>query len=142
MPRQLSVKYRGAIHHIMSRGDRREDIFADEVDRQDLLKTVAEACQKKLGEHHAGALRRETAELKAERIVAEEWRRLGWTEADLARRHKSDPAKLELATRLRRETTLTVKAIAAPLHLGTSKTARRRLQQRKGEQNANQVQMF
>ncbi len=37
----------------MSRGDRREDIFADEVDRQDLLKTVAEACQKKLDEHHA-----------------------------------------------------------------------------------------
>ncbi len=89
-----------------------------------------------------GALRRETAEVKAERIVAEELRRLGWTEADLARRHKSDPAKLALAARLRRETTLTVKAIAARLHLGTWKTARTRLQQREGQQNANQMQMF
>ncbi len=29
----------------MDRGDRREDIFGNEVDRQDLLKTLAEACQ-------------------------------------------------------------------------------------------------
>ena len=28
----------------MSRGDRREDIFLDDADRQDFLKTVAEAC--------------------------------------------------------------------------------------------------
>jgi hypothetical protein len=30
----------------MSRGDRREDIFNDDVDRQDFIKTLAEACQK------------------------------------------------------------------------------------------------
>jgi hypothetical protein len=30
----------------MSRGDRREDIFLKDVDRQDFLKTLAEACQK------------------------------------------------------------------------------------------------
>jgi putative transposase len=30
----------------MSRGDRREDIFLDDVDRQDFLKTLAEAWQK------------------------------------------------------------------------------------------------
>ena len=28
------------------RGDRREDIFVDDVDRQDFLKTLADACQK------------------------------------------------------------------------------------------------
>ncbi len=31
---------------VMSRGDRREDIFLDDVDRQDFIKTLAEACQK------------------------------------------------------------------------------------------------
>ncbi len=56
---------------------------------------------------------------------------------------KSDPPKLELAGRLRWETTLTVKAIAARLHLGTWKSARTRLQQRKGKENANeQMQML
>jgi hypothetical protein len=29
-----------AIHHIMSRGDRREDVFLDDVDRQDFLKML------------------------------------------------------------------------------------------------------
>jgi hypothetical protein len=32
----------------MSRGDRRENIYLDDVDRQDFLKTLAEACQKTL----------------------------------------------------------------------------------------------
>ena len=45
MPRQVRVQYPGAIYHVMSRGDRREDIFIDDVDRQDFLKTLAEACQ-------------------------------------------------------------------------------------------------
>jgi hypothetical protein len=30
----------------MSRGDQREDIFLDDVDRHDFVKTLAEACQK------------------------------------------------------------------------------------------------
>ena len=46
MPRKLRVQYPRAIDHVMSRGDRREDIFLDDVDHQDFLKTPAEACQK------------------------------------------------------------------------------------------------
>ena len=38
-------------------------------------------------------------------------------------RRKSDPAKLALAVRLRRKTTLSIKAIAQRLRLGTSKSA-------------------
>jgi hypothetical protein len=30
----------------MSRGDRKDAIYLDDVDRQDFLKTLAEACQK------------------------------------------------------------------------------------------------
>jgi REP-associated tyrosine transposase len=76
-----------------------------------------------LGEHHSGELRRGSAEAKAERIVAEELKRRRWREADLRRRPKSDADKLEIGARLRRETTLTLKAIAARVHLGTSKAA-------------------
>ncbi len=30
MPRQFRIEYEGAIYHVLSRGDRREDIFWDE----------------------------------------------------------------------------------------------------------------
>jgi hypothetical protein len=45
MLRAMQVEYPGAIYQVMDRGDRREDISINDVDRQDLLKTLAEACQ-------------------------------------------------------------------------------------------------
>ena len=58
MPRAMRVEYPGAIYHVMDRGDRQEDIFVDDVDRQDLLKTLAEACQKTGWQAHAYCLMR------------------------------------------------------------------------------------
>src|SRR4051812_7473163 len=58
MPRKLRVEYAGALYHVMSRGDRREDIFLDDVDRQDFIKTLAEACQKTGWRVHAYCLMR------------------------------------------------------------------------------------
>ena len=58
MPRKLRVEYPDAIYHVMSRGDRREDIFLDDVDRQDFIKTLAEACQKTGWRVHAYCLMR------------------------------------------------------------------------------------
>jgi len=71
-----------------------------------------------LGQHHFGQMRLEVAQAKAERIVGEELRRLGWQQADLGWRPKRDRRKLQIAVRLRQETTLSVKQIAARLHLG------------------------
>ena len=70
-----------------------------------------------------GQLRLETAAAKGERIIAEEPGRLCWQEADWVSRRKHDPAKLAIAQRLRKETTLSVKQIAARLHLGTTRSA-------------------
>ena len=56
MPRKLRIEYPGAIYHVMSRGNRRQDIFLDDVDRHDFLKTLAEACQKTAWEVHAFCL--------------------------------------------------------------------------------------
>src|SRR5437762_4886540 len=53
MPRQLRLEYPGAMYHVMSRGDQRDDIFFDDVDRYDFLKTLAEACQKTDWQVHA-----------------------------------------------------------------------------------------
>ncbi len=83
------------------------------------------AMEGKLGEHHSGELHRASAEAKGERIIAEELKREGWKEADLLSRRRSDPVKLEIAARLRRETTLTLKAVAARVQLGSSKAANR-----------------
>ena len=81
----------------------------------------------KFGEHHSGELHLASAEAKAERIIAEERQRQGCQEADLLCRRRNDAVKLEIAARLRRETTLSIKAIAARVHLGSSKAANRSL---------------
>ena len=56
MPRQPRIEYPGAIYHIMSRGNRRQDIYLNDVDRQDFLKTLAETCQKTGWQIHAYCL--------------------------------------------------------------------------------------
>ena len=53
MPRKLRVEYPGAMYPVMSCGDRCENIYLDDVDRQDFLKTLAEACQKAGWQVHA-----------------------------------------------------------------------------------------
>jgi len=88
---------------------------------------MLERMEGQLGESHAGELRRESEQAKAERILGEELQRLGWTPADLGQRHKSDAGKLAIAARLRRETTLPLKWIAARLQMGTWKSASARL---------------
>ena len=56
MPRKLRVEYPSAMYHVMSRGDRCENIFLDDVDRQDFLKPPAQACQKAGWQVHAYCL--------------------------------------------------------------------------------------
>jgi len=94
---------------------------------EEFKREMLERVDGKLGENHSGELRQQTARQKAERIIAEELDRLKWQESDLARRRKCDPDKLAVAARLRTETTLTIKAIAERLHLGTPMNARVRL---------------
>ncbi len=83
---------------------------------------LLEHLEGRLGEQHAGELKRESAESKAERIIREELKRLKWGQNDLSQRPKSDPAKLSIAARLRRETTLTLPRIAARLEMGSWKS--------------------
>ena len=95
----------------------------------DFRKQLLEQMDGKLGQNHSGELHRETVKAKAERILAEELRLLGWDEGELAARRKSEPAKLAIAARLRKETTMSIKDIAARVRLGTSKSANARIHQ-------------
>ena len=74
----------------------------------------------KIGWHHGGVERQETAEQRASRLLTEEMKRRGWNKAELKRRKKSDPTKAEMAQRLRRETTVTCDWIARSLLIGAS----------------------
>src|SRR6202142_1876287 len=56
MPRKLRVEYPGAIYHVMNRGDRREPIFKDDVDRKAFMQTLGEACAKTSWLIHAWCL--------------------------------------------------------------------------------------
>jgi len=89
--------------------------LGDEEFRAELL---AQA-QDKVGPNHYGQEREEASESKAKRIVKEELGRLGWSEGELRRRRKGDAEKIRIARRIRRETTMSLKWIAASLAMGT-----------------------
>jgi putative transposase len=94
---------------------RRGWCLGDRAFRKELLAQISE----RAGESHCGEELRESAEEKAERILAEELRKLGWTEQDLETRRKGEPGKVRMARRLRCETTVTLKWIAQRLRMGT-----------------------
>jgi REP element-mobilizing transposase RayT len=84
--------------------------------RQELLAQVGELASPK----HAGQEIRQSALAKAQRIAQEELGALGWSEQDLQGRRKSDPQKVRIAARLRRETTMTLDWIAGRLSMGAA----------------------
>jgi hypothetical protein len=105
---------------------RRGWFFGDLNLKEKLLTRINE----KAGSWHYGEELRESAEAKAERIVSEELKRLGWEPKDLANRRKGDRGKVAMAKRLRAETTMTLVWIAGRLNMGT-KTHLAHLLQRK-----------
>ncbi len=48
MPRPLRVQFPGALYHVMSRGNARQDVFVDDVDRVRFLKILAQV----VARHH------------------------------------------------------------------------------------------
>ena len=83
------------------------------------LEELVEQTSLKLGAEHYGEERRETDGQRAERIVAEELKRCGWKESELSLRPKGDKAKIAVAQRLLKETTMTLKWIARRLQMGS-----------------------
>jgi hypothetical protein len=75
--------------------------------RQELISRA----QERVGPSHESDRRHETQENKAERIVKEELKQIGWSRVDLASRAKGAPEKVAIAARLRKETTMTLQWI-------------------------------
>ena len=89
--------------------------LGSEAFREELLAHMGE----RAGAENYGQEIRESAQQKAQRIIREELKKLGWRHSDLPRQRKGDPKKLKMALRLRRETTMTLSWIAQRLHMGT-----------------------
>jgi hypothetical protein len=87
--------------------------LGDQAFKQELLAQMRAS----RGDHYGLELR-EADEVHAEKLVKAELRRRHWPEGELARRRKGDPQKVEIAWRLRRETPMTLKWIAARLNMG------------------------
>jgi len=93
--------------------------------RKELLAQMSE----KAGASHYGEELRESAKEKAQRIVSEELKRLGWSDADLVQHRKGDARKVKIARRLRKETTMTLQWIADRLKMGANTHVANRLYQ-------------
>jgi REP element-mobilizing transposase RayT len=106
---------------------RRGWYLGDKAFRQELLEQMEE----RRGANHYGEECYESAEAKAERIVAEELGRRGWREAELVGRAKGDKEKVAMAARLRRETTMTLKWVAKRLAMGSWSNVSNRLAARR-----------
>ena len=102
MARKVRIRYPGAIYHVMNRGDH-------------MLKYM----EQQKGKWHYGEELCESAEAKAERLVGEALRVDGVAEDELETWGKGHPYKMNLALRLRAETTVTVGWVAERLHMGT-----------------------
>ena len=92
MARKLRIQYPGAIYHVMNRGDRREDIFDDDADRERFLETLTETCQKTGWQVHAYCLMSNHFHLvvetpQADLVAGMKWL-LGTYTSRFNRRHK------------------------------------------------------
>ena len=95
---------------------RRGWCYGSETFRAELL----EQMEKRFGRHHDGIERQESAEAKAQRLLDEEIKRRGWSQADLANLSKGNLQKVRIASRLRQETTMTWDWIAQSLAMCAS----------------------
>ena len=94
---------------------RRGWCFGDKTFRKELLAQMTD----RMGEHHYGEERMESATEKAEQIIRRELNKRRWAEDALEQRRKGDKWKVRLAARLRTETTVSLKWIAERLRMGS-----------------------
>jgi hypothetical protein len=86
---------------------------------QDFVARLRDRLPGSVSEHHQARERSETDEQKAEAIISRQLERLGWRNAELKARRKSDPRKVALAREVRAQTTMSLKWIARRLEMGS-----------------------
>jgi putative transposase len=85
---------------------------------EDFIDRLVSRVERPARRGHGRRVHEETEKAVGRRIVEEELGRRNWKAAELQRRAKGDQVKVQIALRLRAETTLTLKEIADLLHMG------------------------
>ena len=86
---------------------------------EDFVSRLAEEGVVRTNEDHKRQVRQETDLQKANRLICEKLSSVGWDHARLMKEHKGHPIKVQLARKLRRETTMSMKWIGAELSMGS-----------------------
>ena len=87
MPRQVRIQYPGAVYHVMARGDRREAIFRDDLDRRMFLAVLEDACGRTGWLCHAYVLMGNHYHLVIETPEANLVTGMAWLQNTYTRRH-------------------------------------------------------
>ncbi len=87
--RGIRIEYAGAFYHVMARGNRRERIFHDDVDRRFFLQTLGEACERTGWRVHAWVLMRNHYHLMLETPEANLIEGMKWLQNTYTRRFNS-----------------------------------------------------
>ncbi|MEM9443946.1 MAG: hypothetical protein AAGA18_01215 [Verrucomicrobiota bacterium] len=66
-----------------------------------------------------GSVKQEKELFKRKRILKEELKKLGWTSRRLEKKPKGCKQKIDIAERLRRETTIAINEVATLVHMGS-----------------------
>jgi len=86
---------------------------------EDFVARLSEQAVVRTGENHTKAVRQEHDVEKARRLISEKLSSVGWDHQRLVREHKGHPIKVQLAQKLRNETIMSMKWIAAELSMGS-----------------------
>ena len=86
---------------------------------EDYLQELLEQVDARPGPSHFGKAVQAAEPVRAERLVVEGLKRMGWSKTDLEARPKGDPKKMEPAWQLCTWTTLPLDWIAARLNMGS-----------------------
>ena len=86
-------------------------------DKKFRKKLLAQMSERRSANHYGDEATESDLE-RAEGVVESELGRLGWKGSELGRRRKGDPKKVEMALRLRKESTMPMKWIAKRLKMG------------------------
>ena len=106
MPRKPRVEFEGAVYHVMCRGDHREPIVQDDVDRAEFRHCLG------------GAAVAERDRRTAEELLAAALDAVGLSACDLSRLRKDDARKQAVAWLLRKHTTVRNRWLSEQLAMG------------------------
>ncbi|MEO5721669.1 MAG: transposase, partial [Chthoniobacterales bacterium] len=108
-----------------ARRDEESDPAAERIRRgwhfgtEDFVARLLDQLEGKMGPEHEARERSETEEEKAERLVRVGLAEIDWSDEDLETRRKGASEKVVIAARVRAETAVSLKWIAARLRMGT-----------------------